>query len=322
MKKLLFIAAAVLAVACGKDDEKNEPKAVMFNSDMSLTEVNTINYSDVFIALNSRANLSPIQVAPMVVTVNAADGIETLKLELSTDNQMIAGMLGEFSAAGGIDLANPTEAQAELLNDMLHWPNGLNVEGKASVTVSMAAIFGLVSNIPGGVNRFDIKFTATSTKDVTATTTLKVKFVDDLVQIVGRDFDMAEELTFNATEAADAEVVVDIASPTGIKNMFITIDTEGAAFAGVLAQAGLAERFDLCNLTAGQQAVLGGAGVVNGDAVKGKTELAFDVSGFVPMMAAFLAMGDFTTEFTVTIVDDRGYTATETLTIAMVADAE
>lgn len=143
------------------------------------------------------------------------------------------------------------------------------------------------------------------------------------VTIVGRGFDISKTVSINSSEAQAVKdnntLVIDIASPTGIANMYVTITTTGANFGGTLNAVGLGSEFDLAHLEGGQLSLLTSVGLPNNDAVLGKKTLEFNISGFVPMMNMFIQDG-YTTDFKVRVVDASGIEATRTLTVDLIND--
>lgn len=113
------------------------------------------------------------------------------------------------------------------------------------------------------------------------------------------------------------EVEIRIAAEKGIASLMVEI--EGALGAG-LGDVGLPPKFDLVDPEAykeGLTEILGpynedtgmGFGFPVGDDVRGKTELLFPITSFMPLMGTF--KGD--TDFKMTVTDSEGNTLTKTV---------
>jgi hypothetical protein len=290
---------------------------VTITSPLSLTEVNEIKYSEAIDAEGKPAK-------DISVTVAATDGIGSLALKLGTANEAINAVLTQMGIAEGFELGSLTEEQAGLLAGFFGegLPTGENVVGKESVTLNFSALLPLVVTIPDGVDPFDIEIAAKDVNDVEATpATLKLKFVDDTpyVTIVGREFDIDEAQTILVSAKDDTSVAVDIAALKGIENLFVEITSTSDAFSGALAAIGLSEKFDLANPGALATA-LTGLQLPNGEAVKGKTELEFNLTSFIPMLFGFIEQGDFDASFKLTVADAAGHEMEKTLTLKLVND--
>lgn len=133
--------------------------------------------------------------------------------------------------------------------------------------------------------------------------------------IEGDGFDIDRRMAINIDDAEEARVVVNISTEAPIEELGVMISTTNTNFGEVLAGMGLGERFDLANLDTEMEAVLGGLGLPVGDAVAGQTELVFDISSFVPLMAGFYdAFGaDFDADFALEVVDAAGGSTSKTI---------
>ena len=100
---------------------------------------------------------------------------------------------------------------------------------------------------------------------------------------------------------------LDIKAENGIANLHVKIISETLT-SDMLKEVGMDSEFDLAN--PGDLAeILGELGFPVGDAVKGKTELLFDITDFMPLLAMFPGQHDFE----LTVIDAADLSTTKTL---------
>ena len=121
---------------------------------------------------------------------------------------------------------------------------------------------------------------------------------DDVIEFTkGADNDNFNLEGVNTVKQGDdsfGEVVVNINAEKGVKNLFVTIKPGDEGFSAALADLGLLDTFDLAN-PGDLEASLGpdGLDLPIKDAVAGKTVVPFDISGFIPMLSAFVGEHSF-----------------------------
>ena len=119
-------------------------------------------------------------------------------------------------------------------------------------------------------------------------------------------------------------VQLTIKASAGIKNLYVTIDSQSEAFMEIINGMGLGKTFDLVN-PGDLEEILGGDGVDQGgdglglidpsDPIEGKQEFVFDISGFMTMLPAF---GNYQHYFTIKIVDEKNNTIEKKLTVEII----
>jgi hypothetical protein len=137
-----------------------------------------------------------------------------------------------------------------------------------------------------------------------------------------------ERLEIKASKAMSETpdpVKVAIAAPRGIENFKVQITSSSAVFMGALTGMNLNTEFDLANPGAlGDILSSPAVGLVNGDAVKGKSELEFNITHFMPMIFGIRMeageAGDCTADFKLTVTDTKGTTDTQTLKLSLIND--
>jgi len=121
----------------------------------------------------------------------------------------------------------------------------------------------------------------------------------------GNDTDEAVVFT---GDAINTDLVVT--APAGIESFKVTIDSPLLP-ADELVGIGLRGNFDLASpgdLSAG----LKGLGFPVGDEVKGKTQVSFNISTFVPLLEG---LGSGTSKFILTVTDTKGNSESKTITV-------
>lgn len=135
---------------------------------------------------------------------------------------------------------------------------------------------------------------------------------EDMPTVTGQGFDITKPL--NIPESGEMSVVVDIAAPKGIANLFVEIDSETLT-EDILLSVGLAKTFDLAypgNLQEG----LAGLGFPTGDQVIGNSALVFDISQFIPLLGIY---GAGIHNFNITVVDQAGSPNTTRQTLTLIS---
>ncbi len=141
----------------------------------------------------------------------------------------------------------------------------------------------------------------------------------DKLEILWRDgysFDVTHEIMYT-TDANYVElpVVFDIYSKTGLTAMTIKITSEVLTPAELL-KMNLAQEMDLITpATSAMEASLRELGFPVGDEIKNATELVFNITDFMPMLAMLSDVGSKDiSSFLITVSDESG-TTNETLTV-------
>ena len=105
--------------------------------------------------------------------------------------------------------------------------------------------------------------------------------------------------------------VVNIHSDNGIKNLIVKIGTTSSGFASALEGVGMPTEFDLAYpKDASEEEIFEGFGFPYGSSVQGAKDIVFDITTFVPLLAAF--QGSHT--FTITVNDVSSNTLSKSLT--------
>jgi hypothetical protein len=137
---------------------------------------------------------------------------------------------------------------------------------------------------------------------------------------------VAEALEIKASEAigeTPVPVVVNVAAPRGIENFKVQITSSSDVFMGTLTTMNLAGEFDLAN-PGPLGEVFTTVGLINGADVKDKTEVAFNITAFVPMIfqvrMGAAETGDCTADFKLTVTDKTGLSKEATVKLELVDD--
>lgn len=105
-------------------------------------------------------------------------------------------------------------------------------------------------------------------------------------------------------------VVLNIQSESGISEFVVDI-TSPTLTPEELEGVGLGSHLDLVE-PGNLKEALNGLGLLEGDSVEGEKDVNFDITGFIPMLAA---LGDGTHTFTLTVTDANGTTSKELILV-------
>jgi hypothetical protein len=271
---------------------------------------------------------SELSSIPVRMTLGAAAGLKNVYLALSVKgNDTAAGMLASMGLDKTIDLANP--GAMETLFASVGLPVGSAVKGQQRVNVDFATLFAGLFAL-GAVPELDIKVDVYDSADNIASTTLMFELKDDTVpatiEIEGMDgFVLDEWQTIYKQDATQPTVGVEMTVPGKIAILTCRIVSEYPAFTpGELAGLGLTDNLNLTypgDFEATIQA-LGlpcGSGYgstpeqIESTAVLGKTSLAVDISGFLPLITMLYDDTPFDVEFVMTVEDEAGETASRSI---------
>jgi hypothetical protein len=137
----------------------------------------------------------------------------------------------------------------------------------------------------------------------------------------GFDIDDVQDITYTeATTPPGFPVKVNITSARGIDKLLIEITSSSKVFEEALVGMGFVPGADLANPEGLLLESLEGLGgmLPYGEQVKGKAELAFDITSFIPMI--FTVAGECTADFKLTAMDDTEVQATKTLKLNLIDD--
>ena len=237
------------------------------------------------------------------VDISAPYGIEIFNVKIISE-QLTPEMLQDVGLAAEFDLAHPGEL-AEALNE-LGFPTGDAVLGKTELAFDITAFMPLLAMFEG-THQFQL--TITDKKGLTSSKTLTFE-AKQLIDPEKAPAITSQTLNLDGVNTITDDIVakVDISAPYGIEIFNVKIISEQLT-PEMLQDVGLAAEFDLAH--PGELAeALNELGFPTGDAVLGKTELAFDITAFMPLLAMF----EGTHQFQLTITDKEGLTVTKTLT--------
>jgi hypothetical protein len=273
---------------------------------------------------------------PVKVDITSARGIDKLLISIASDNAAFAGALQAVGLDKEFDLANPDAVLTAKLDALagapfyVALPYGEAVKGKTELNFDITPFIPLMfatTQMAGGGD-FGASFTlkVADDKDVQDEKTLNLSLIDDTprVSIAGAGFDITQPQTVNPAEIASVNMAIDITATRGIESLMVGITSTNPTIGMMLGMAGLGGEFDVANPSAaltGALAMLGAAAPPTGDAVKGKTELSFNLSGFIPMLYT-IAGSDCSLSFKLTVADPEGLSDTQTLVVNIVTPAQ
>jgi hypothetical protein len=251
------------------------------------------------------------------IDIQALTGIENLLVDI--DGATIDEVLAGIGLGGEFDLANPTAEVAASLAGLaamnITLPSGEEVKGQTELAFDLSSFLPMLAAL--GEGAVDFKITVKDAAGHEDTQTLTLNFFDDLKLTIAGD-GIGEVKEIKMSEMADASVKIDIAAPQGIETFKIQITSSSEEFMGALAVMGMGGEFDLADPGEELGAALTDVGLINGADVKGKTELLFDISSFVPII--FNLVGPCTADFKLTVTDTKEKTETATVKLNLVDD--
>jgi hypothetical protein len=232
----------------------------------------------------------------------------TVKVEsVSINKETLTLMIGDKQTL----TANVLPANAE--NKKVSWASS------AAAVATVDATSGEVTAVGKGEATITVT-TEDGKKTDTCVVTVSEEPVAGEVTVAGNGFDIDEVQTIKLSESEGARVQIDIAATKGIDKMLVEITSSSEIFSGALAGMGLGGEFDLANPTPEQAASFASLeGLLPyGDDVKGKTELVFDISTFIPLI--FMVAGECTADFKVTVSDADNVNDSKTLKLNLIDD--
>ncbi len=235
------------------------------------------------------------------VDINAPFGINNFIVDIISE-QLTKEMLQDVGLDSTFDLAYPGELQEPLTE--LGFPTGDAVIGKTQLAFDITDFMQLLVLFPG---QHQFKLTITDSNGYTTTKTLSflAPQVDNSIPTI-----TSETLDLNSTNIITEDIIakVDINAPNGIKNFIVDIISEQLT-KELLQEVGLDSTFDLA-YPGELHEPLTELGFPTGDAVIGKTQLAFDITDFMQLLVLFPGQH----QFKLTITDSNGNVVSKTLT--------
>lgn len=261
---------------------------------------------------------------PFALDIEAANGIESLLVEVSSTNAAFVESLTKVLqlTSPAFDLCALSAADpAYLILKGFGFPLGEQVRGQQHTTFDLAGQMPLLYNAPGFDGTHTFAFTITDAAGLTTEGSLVI-VVDRAGQSGGpkiewRDHDIDRRYPVETGMQID----IDITAPQGIRTFQVDIISQELEPA--LGELDIPSTFDLCNVagdlsTPGSLAyVLHDMGFPVNDEVLGKTSFdpPFSITGFVDLLAGF--SGDH--DFRLTITDNAGKTTTKTIQLNVAA---
>jgi hypothetical protein len=251
------------------------------------------------------------------ITMTAAEGFATANWQVTSPyalSTLTQDKYGNLSA--GLDLTvDPVSEATTFINSTLGIKTGASVLGAneyvLDVNKLMSNFYGSLSFGPDS-STFTVTLTGSdgSGESFSQTLTFDLRKGNEpsetsILTVTGSG--IAERMVIQAS--ALPTVSVNIVASAGVKDFIVSMESSEPSFNGVLAEMSPLGLLDETKYT-----TLEGLGLPYGNAVKDKTELPFDISTFVPMMAGFIGESSgFTADFHLTITDNTDKVINETI---------
>lgn len=235
--------------------------------------------------------------ASQTISIAAPAGIASVKVAVGADSN--SDFTSAFAALNGADLATTDLSSFGL-------PAPSQVANATALTINLSKLIADAKEYEG-----DHTFTFTAADKEGA------QSEPVTVSVKGKSSSSIEFETELSTTAAmnPADYLgkgkVTIKTPAGIKNLMLDIDTNATdpVFTGV---ASVLSGKDLANPDAETKAALDDLELANGDDLRNKTEVVFDISAFIPLLTF-----DGTHKFTITVIDNSNSSDSITLTFVV-----
>ena len=235
------------------------------------------------------------------VDILAPYGISNLYVKIVSD-ALTKELLQDVGLDSEFDLAYPGELAESLAE--LGFPVGEAVVGKTQLLFDISEFMPLLALFPGQHNFI---LTVVDKKGLMTEVTLRFEVPAEVVGAAPQI--TSETLNLNGVNIITEELQakVDIIAENGISNLYVKIVSD-ALTKELLQDVGLDSEFDLAN-PGGLAEPLAELGFPVGEAVVGKTQLLFDISEFMPLLALFPGQHNFV----LTVVDAQGLSSEVTL---------
>lgn len=237
------------------------------------------------------------------VEINSPYGIENIEVEIISD-LITNDYLQSIELASKFDLANPNDLEQTLNNFGL--PTGNAITGQTKLNINLTELLSTFATIYG-IHQIGLTVTDVFGLSSSQTYTFEAKAPIDPAKAPTIT---SETLNLDGTNIITSDIIakVDIKAPYGIENFEVKIISAQLTKEELIG-VGLDSEFDLAN-PGDLEPALNDLGFPTGDAVKGKTEMTFDITIFMELLAYFEGIH----QFQLTITDVQGLTVTKTLT--------
>ena len=255
---------------------------------------------------------------PVVINI-ATKGeavIDALNVNIASTSAEFMESLASMNILTDFDLCQVDATTNPTLNTalgMIGFKTGSNVKGKSSVDFELTKVMNLLYTFTGTHT-----FTLNVVDDLGKSTTKALKILVDpnsesgegganAPTIVWVDHDIKQAYSVTS----DLQVKLEVSAPAGIKEFIIDIESD-LLTDSELSSVGLSTHLDLVN-PGSLVAPLTGLGFPNGDDVKNKTSLTFDISSFMGALLGISGGSPCYADFVMQITDNSGNKTVETL---------
>ena len=268
---LCFAAAATVFYGCNSDDDKidggtpDAPVIKLVNGDIDAVQQIVTGMT-------------------VKVQVAAPGGIASFLIDIDSP-ALTPEELGSLGLAAQMDLANPASEEMAAGLKALGFPVGTEVKDATSLEFDLSRFMPMIAAIYPETSDHNFKLTVRDNYNQQTVKTLRFhltvgEFDAPAISLVDGDIDAVHEIE------QGMQVKVHVEAPAGIANFLIDIDSP-ALTPEELGSLGLAAQMDLANPASEEMASgLKTLGFPVGDEVKNATSLEFDLSRFMPMIAA------------------------------------
>lgn len=241
---------------------------------------------------------------PVRVKVAAENGIEALKVDISSENTQFAASLAELGIPSSFDLCAAGSAAPVL--KALGYPTGGDVKGKEALSFNLQAQMKQLYAF-AGEHRFRITAEDTLGQQSVKTLVIVAEAGEGgpVIEWVDHDIDQR----YDITEGMD--VTVTIYSAAGVRDFIVDINSDTLT-AKDLEDIQLSQHIDLVH-PGDMETTLRGLKFPLKDEVEGQSHITFSITEFIDLLAK---TGYGNHDFVLNVTDMNGVTTVKTLMLA------
>ena len=296
------------------------------DSDAPVIERTDHDISQPFTISDAMFNSAGAYTEGAAFTVKTKSEITSFKLGVASTNTDLSAAVADMglNVEGGLELTGTLATTTKMIVGSWGFPTS-GIAGVAELAFDLSALMKDLHTNYSGTHTFTMTVADKNGSSTTVELNITAGIViDPNIQWVGYNIDQRYDIYATDDDPTTMEILVTAKS--GIKSLIVTIEGPLTAISpetgtSLLEDVKMPSSFDLVapgkNLAGGElSTTLAGLGFPTGDAVKDKTSLSFDITGFKSMLA--VAPGE--TNFKLTLVDNDGNEIEKSMMINMIVE--
>ena len=241
---------------------------------------------------------------PVRVNVAAENGIESLKVDMSSDNPLFGASLAELGLPSSFDLCAAGSAAPVL--KALGYPTGSDVKGKETLSFNLQAQMKQLRAF-AGEHKFRITVEDALGQQSVKTLAIVAEAGEGgpVIEWIGHDIDQRYDITDGM------DVTVTIYSAAGVRDFIVDINSDTLT-AKDLEDIQLSQHIDLVH-PGDMETTLRGLKFPLKDDVEGQSHITFSITEFIGLLAK---TGYGNHDFVLNVTDMNGVKTVKTLMLA------